>query len=268
MKQVMTATEPGSPGVANEDWLAATSDFVVVMDGATARTDTGCRHGVAWYAAKLGSAISTRAIDPHTDLEDVLRDSIRDVAEQHAECDLSHPGTPSAAVAILRLARDALQYLVLGDVSVVLETVSTLKVVTDDRVNSTARNERDAADLFPIGSDEKQGALLRMKRAELAVRNQPGGYWVAANDPEVAKHALRGELPTGEVRRIAVLTDGAARAVTFGLLTWPAVLDLLEKNGPCALIRRVRSAEESDPVGKRWARNKRSDDATTVFARV
>jgi hypothetical protein len=47
-------------------------------------------------------------------------------------------------------------------------------------VDKTARAEREEADRHPFGSAEKQAALLRMKHAELAARNQPGGYWVAA----------------------------------------------------------------------------------------
>ncbi|WP_422744174.1 hypothetical protein ACN27B_07980 [Micromonospora sp. WMMD754] len=64
-----------------------------------------------------------------------------------------------------------------------------------------------------------------------------------------------------------MLTDGVARLVAlFGLLDWPDVLDVLERNGPTELIRRVRAIEAADPSCMKWARNKRSDDATAVYA--
>ncbi len=47
---------PGDPGTPNEDWVAVTSDLVVVLDGATVRTETGCVHGAAWYTGELGAA--------------------------------------------------------------------------------------------------------------------------------------------------------------------------------------------------------------------
>lgn len=265
--RVSTASEAGNLNAPNEDWAVATEGLIVVLDGATARTGTGCVHGVAWYAAKLGSAISGLAVDRQVKLGDALTYGIRFTADQHRECDLSHPGTPSAATGIIRLNDTALEYLVLGDVTILVETSDGIRVITDDRVDHTAKEERAEADRYPFGSAEKQAALLRMKHAELAARNQPDGYWVAAADPSVATHAITGSFPLDNVRRVAVLTDGAARMVAlFGLLDWAAVLDLLDESRPTELVRRVRAIEAADPSCMRWARNKTSDDATAVYA--
>lgn len=265
--RVSTASVAGDPKTPNEDWACASEGLVVVLDGATARTDTGCVHGVAWYAAKLGSALTGLAVDRDRKLGDALAAAIQSTADQHRECDLTHPGTPSAAVAVVRLNHDAVEYLVLSDVMIAADTSSGVQVITDDRVDSTAMAERAEANRYPFGSAEKQAALLRMKHAELAARNQPGGYWVAAENPSVVIHAIYGSFPLDDVRRVAVLTDGAARIVApFGLLDWPAVLDVLDDAGPTELIRRVRAIEAADPTCTRWARNKGSDDATVVYA--
>ncbi|WP_231925236.1 hypothetical protein [Micromonospora purpureochromogenes] len=205
----------------------ASESLIVVLDGATARTGTGCSHGIAWYSAKLGSALAGLAADRDSELANALMYGIRFTADQHRDtCDLSHPGTPSAATAMLRLKDTALEYLVLGDVTVLIDTADGIQVI-----------------------------------------NQPGGYWVAAADPFAAQHAITGEVPLDNVRRVDVLTDGAARLVAlFGLLDWPDVLEVLEQNGPTELIRRVRAIEAADPSCMKWARNKRSDDATAVYA--
>lgn len=264
---IVAATEPGDPSSSNEDWVTAAQRLIVVLDGATARTDTGCRHGIAWYSAKLGSAITSLAIDETMQLTDVVSHAIAITAGQHPECDLTHPGTPSAAIGIVRLRTGTIEYLVLGDTTVVIDSWDGVRVVTDDRVDATALDERAEAKRYPFGTPEKQAALLVMKRAELAHRNQPGGFWVAAADPTVTNHAITGSIETGKVQRLAVLTDGAARiSAAFGLLDWIGVLELLEDEGPSELIRRVRAIEASDPDGSRWPRNKRSDDATAVFA--
>jgi hypothetical protein len=106
-----------------------------------------------------------------------------------------------------------------------------------------------------------------MKHAELAIRNRSSGYWIAAADPAEAEHATVGRIATDELRRFAVLTDGASRIVTpFDELSWRERLNLAETEGPEAALRRVRAAEASDPLGQRWPRNKRSDDATLALA--
>ncbi|WP_433386818.1 hypothetical protein [Micromonospora sp. KLBMP9576] len=144
--------------------LAAAQGLIVVLDGATARTDTGCVQGAAWYAAKLGSTIAGLAIDGERKLGDVLTDAIGITARMPPECDLYHPGSPSATTALIRLTEDELQYLVLGDTTVVVGTTDGIEVVNDDRVDTTARAERVEANRYPFGSAQKQAALLRMKR--------------------------------------------------------------------------------------------------------
>lgn len=227
------ATVAGSPEAPNEDWLAATPDLVVVLDGATIRTETGCVHGAAWYTRKLGAAIITHAATRATPLRLVLADAIREVASLHENCDLRHPGTPSAAVGIVRLDGDQLRYLILGDVTVVLGTIEGSTVVSDQRISASALAERAEVDRHLIGTPQKAAALIEMKHAELARRNTPDGYWIAAADPVAAGRAITGEVQMSEVRRLAVLSDGAARYVdAFKLADWPAVLDTLSRIGP------------------------------------
>jgi hypothetical protein len=199
---------------------------------------------------------------------EALTSAIKQTADLHrATCDLDHPGTPSAAVGIVQIDGEAVRYLVLGDVTIVFDATGSEIVATDDRVSKTAERERAAADALPAGSPEKDAALVRMKEAELAARNKPGGYWIAASDPAAADHALTGTAQLAEVRRLATMTDGAARVVDpFRLRDWGAVLDLLATGGPKALIDDVRRAEASDPEGNRWPRNKISDDATVIYS--
>ncbi len=259
--EVTASSEPGSDQ-PNEDHIAVGQDMVVVLDGATARTETGCVHGIAWYVQHLADAIVT-----HPDLPpaDALALAIVQTANQHRACDLNHPGTPSAAVAIIQARQGTLRYLVLGDVTFAADTSSGLQVITDNRVRETAMAERAAADALPNGSLKKTEALIRMKRAELAARNVPGGFWIATTDPRVVKHAIIGEIPLAEVRRIALLTDGAARAVDpLGICDWPGLMAMLASGGPEELIRQVRAAESKDPDAIRWPRNKIHDDATAA----
>lgn len=265
MLRYVGATDSGALNVPNEDWATVTPDLVVVLDGATARTETGCRHGAAWYARKLGGAIVAAADNRDHSLSAALANAIRHVARLHPECDLTHPGSPSAGVAIIQFDGSTACYLVLGDVTVVVDVNGETNIITDDRISRTASAERAEANRHAIGTPEKNAAMIRMKHAELAAKNRLGGYWIAGADPDASGHAITGEWRTADVRRLMVMTDGAARAVEFGLTTWPAALASVERDGPDALIRAVRRAEMADPDGTAQPRNKRSDDATLVL---
>lgn len=261
---IQSATESGS-ATPNEDCVASTSHVMVVLDGLTARTETGCLHGVAWFAERLSTSILE--FSHLLDLVEALRAAIIHTASLHADsCDLANPATPCAAVGIVKVERDRLRYLALGDVTIVIDSGSNQLAISDLRVNKTAQNERAEADALPSGSIDKAAALVRMKRVEIAARNTPGGYWIAAADPSAADEAITGEMPLSAVQRVAILTDGAARAVdVFNLFDWRGALDLLAASGPRELIAQVRKVEESDPLAKLWPRNKISDDATVIF---
>jgi hypothetical protein len=263
--RVQIATLPGSAGRPNEDFACANQTTAVVVDGLTARTNTGCVHGTGWFAEQLARGVLRFG---RSGPAAALRSAIMHTASLHSDtCDLSDPATPCAAVGIVQIGEDGrLRHLVLGDVSIALTADEVTRVVCDERVGDTARAQRAEADRLPHGSDAKSAVLVRMKRIEIEARNRPGGYWVASADPAAVDHALTGDVPVSELSRVALLSDGAARAVDpFRLTDWAGVIELLADGGPAALIARVRAAEQSDQGVTRWPRNKVSDDATAVY---
>lgn len=267
--EVRLATEaaPGRP--ANEDAALAVGALVAVFDGVTqpAGIDVGCKHGPAWYVrqlvARLTAAYTTA---PAETLPALLASAIEAVRADHGGgCDLGHPGTPAASVAMLRdLGDGQVDYLLLSDVFVVLDHRGDLAVVTDKRFEHIITSVRKAA-LVPgsIGTDDHAARMRWATEQKWSHTNQRDGYWIAAANPEAAHEAVTGTAPAD---RAALLTDGAACVVEqFGLLNWTGALDLLVASGPVELIRRVRAAELADGDGVTLPRYKRHDDATAAL---
>jgi hypothetical protein len=263
------ATQAGSQDSPNEDWAGVLAPgLAVVLDGLSAPdgTGTGCRHGTPWYVSQLGPRLLTLAADPARSLVDALAEAIQQVASLHPGCDLKHPGTPSATMVLLRAHDEGANYLALADAVLLLDTADGLNVVSDERVNQLAGKEREAANRVPTGSALKLRRRAQLTRALRRARNRPGGYWVAAADPQAASQAVTGSLPGKTLHRAVLLSDGATRLVDpFGLATWEELLGMLQESGPDELLRQVRAAEAIDPEGRQWPRTKRSDDATVVY---
>ncbi|GGO62596.1 hypothetical protein GCM10012289_07630 [Nonomuraea cavernae] len=262
------------PDRENEDFVGATPDAVVVLDGAghPARLQTGCVHSVAWYTRMLGSSLLGMLAVNDRPLADMLAESIKTVASLHSSsCDLAHPGSPSATVLLLRRTPDSLDWLVLADSVLVLDMHTTAEpmVISDNRLESVADGLRTRLDSLPTGSSDHEQERYAFVEALLRHRNRDGGYWVASADPQAAENALTGSVPTDAVRATALLSDGASRLVDlFGLASWRRLLDILENEGPAELINQVRTAEGTDPHGARWPRSKAHDDATVAYWRL
>lgn len=264
---IATVSAPSRP---SEDFVAATDDLVIVLDGATTpgHLDTGCTHGTRWFARTLGVEIFTQlAPRPGIPLAEGLADAIAAVAEKHGQtCDTSHPGHPSATVAILRESAETYDYLVLADSTVAINTAAGIEAITDDRLDTVATEYHHALRSAPQGTDEHATAFGNLTTALRRHRNQAGGFWVAAIDPEAAHQALAGSVERSKVISAAVLSDGASIIVDrFHLMEWPAAFELLASAGPSGLIDKVRKAELSDATGERWPRGKVHDDATAVY---
>jgi hypothetical protein len=157
--QVTLASRRSPDATSNEDFIAATARAVVVVDGASVPPElgTGCGHCTAWFARQLGTQLlALLSTEADHSPADSLAQAIICVAALHADtCDLSHPGSPSATVAVLREQPDAVDYLVLGDTTILLEEPAGIRVVTDDRLEPAAAVQHGA--MHPHGRTQRPG---------------------------------------------------------------------------------------------------------------
>lgn len=267
--RVALSSLPSEPGQENEDFAAVAPGAAVLLDGAgVAGAETGCVHSIAWFSGTLG-ALLLRAVtaDPCRPLADCLADSISSVRALHGDsCDLTYRASPTSTVVVVRAGDKELEYLVLGDSSLLLdEKGGGCTVVTDRRLDEVGKSLRGPVDAHPTGSPGHTAALAEYRDALTGLRNRPGGFWIAGPDPRAAEHALAGAVPLDSLNSVSLLSDGATRLVDrFELADWVTVLDILKTSGPNELIHRVRDAEAGDPHGRRWPRGKAQDDATAL----
>ncbi|MEU5632776.1 protein phosphatase 2C domain-containing protein [Streptomyces rishiriensis] len=260
---------PGEEGRDNEDFAAAAPGAAVLLDGAgVAGAETGCTHGVAWFSATLGGLLlSTITAHSARPLAECLADAIRAVRSLHENtCDLTFRASPTSTVVAVRMDAGALEYLVLGDSSLLLaDRDGATTVITDRRLDDVGRRLRGPVDALPTGSPEHAAALAEYRNALTGFRNKPGGFWIAGPEPRAAEHALTGASPLESLTSVTLMSDGATRLVDrFQVATWQETLAVLTSSGPRELLRRVREVEAGDPEGQRWPRGKSRDDATAL----
>jgi len=253
-------SEPGDPGRPNEDFASVglpasgQGGALVVLDGVTPPAgDDGCLHSVAWFSSRLGGALAELSVSRRDlTLRQILSRAISLTAEAHSEtCDLSHPRTPQATVVLARWSADEVEYLVLSDSALLLESPDgAVTPLLDDRLSRIPRT-----------------TLTSAARTDATLRNQEGGFFTAAADPAVASRAVAGTVPRASVRALAALTDGATRWVDkFREGDWAGLFTVVRKEGAQALVDRVRALETTDAdLRVRLGRSKTHDDATVVF---
>lgn len=256
--RVTLVSAAASTGRLNEDFIGAVPTAAVLIDGAgIPGAEPICRHGVAWYAGRLGGyLLSLVSLRHRRSLPTLLAEAITQVTDDHRDtCDVADPISPSAAVTILRLSDGRAEHLVLGDAVLVLDrTGAAPLVVSDPRELIISRSYLPALEAAGAGSDE-YARILRDLRAN---RNRPGGFWVAKDDPRAADEAITGSCPLSELSGAALLSNGASRITDrFGLADWSEVMAVLASSGPADIIDRVRQAELRHAVS--------ADDASIAY---
>ncbi len=255
----------------NEDFVGAVPGAAVLLDGAgITGSEALCRHGTAWYSHTLGATLlgHLSRTPPEVSLVSSLAESIELVAGLHRDsCDLLDPNSPQASVAIVRIAGDRVDHLVLGDIFVVLnDPASDPQVITDAR-EVEVRDECSAPlqGMAP-GSPEYERRLPGVVDDLRARRNQPGGYWIAKDDPAVASHAVTGSGSLAELKALALLSNGASRFVDpYGIGTWGDLVGLLRTRGPEEVLRQVRGVEASASGAGAPAHADSPDDASVAY---
>jgi hypothetical protein len=254
-------------------------DAVWVLDGATtpASVSSCCDKDARWYVHRLDAALTRQfEVRPELDLRRALAAAISQVQEEHAaSCPNPAAGQgPSSTVAIVRRDGPWLDVLVLGDSTILLDHGDRLSIVTDTRLAAIApelRLEiktalRTGHGYADAAHERRRGKLVE---AERLYRNRHGGYWIAADDPRAADHAVIARHAIGptspSVRRVLLMSDGAERAASLlGIYASNESLLAAAANGPEQCIRRIRTAEANDPTGRHHPRTKLSDDASLV----
>ncbi|MFJ8945374.1 hypothetical protein ACIRG4_19445 [Streptomyces sp. NPDC102395] len=255
-------SEPGDQACPNEDFASVglpasgQGGSLVLLDGVTPpRGGTGCLHSVPWFTARLGGALTELTVShPDVPLAETLATAVARTSAAHAgTCDLSHPRTPQATVALARWSPETVEYLVLSDAVLLLAAPDGMvTAVLDDRLDRLPR-----------------ALLASAEICDAEARNKEGGFFTAAADPAVASRAVTGSVPRADVSALAALSDGAARwTETFREGDWTDLFARLRKEGPAALVRRVRELERADEERVFLGRGKRHDDATAVYAEL
>ncbi|WP_217239400.1 protein phosphatase 2C domain-containing protein [Streptomyces sp. AC555_RSS877] len=256
-------SEPGDPARPNEDFAGVAlpasglGGVLVLLDGVTPPRDaTGCLHPVPWFTSRLGGALTELALSCRdVTLPDILSRAILRTAEaHHTTCDLSHPRTPQATVVVARWSPESVEYLVLSDSALLIESPDgTVTAQLDDRLSRLPRS-----------------ALATDALVDSTVRNKEGGFFTAAADPSVAERAVTGVLRRSEVRALAALTDGATRWVErFREGDWGDCFTFVRKEGAGDLVERVRELERGDAESREFlGRGKTHDDASVVYVEL
>jgi serine/threonine protein phosphatase PrpC len=268
---------PGDPAKPNEDAFALGDHAALVLDGATPLGDPLMPgpSDAAWLAP-----FGARRLMAHLNEGDAPTDALTNTltdAQKSFEALRRHPvrekwQTPCASLMLAAENKSALEFLWFGDCTALLQHGDGCAIIGDAFERRgleaySARRQAQEKNLKPA-PDLNRAALLDGMRA---TRNRinSGKNWLFSPEPRAAAHVSRQlvKAPAGALLLIA--SDGfLALATDYGTYDEMSLVTAAKNKGLAALGLELRAIESADPMGEKFARFKKSDDATALLLEI
>lgn len=259
----------GTSATPNDDRLGAGDGVAWVIDGATDLGEpglVGTRGGAAWIAQEANSAF-TAAGDASVDAicKGASARIHRRFEAVRTRAPLGAWELPSASFLLVRAMVAGVECGWLGDCAALLKRGDTV-----ERIGPLASKQAEtdhAASLadHDLGQKIRSGPVrdsLRMARASDDRR-------VLGVDPAMVDHVGRAVLPAAPGDELLLMTDGFAALVdVYGVFDDAGLMAAVSTNGLADVALQLRQIEEDDAGCSRFARFKRSDDATALWLRL
>lgn len=211
MKILFEHTE-SAPHHLNEDRIGFNNNVIWVMDGLTEKffnNTISKENDVVWFVEEMNNELT--CADSLLTLHEMLKVAVDNVYKKAC---LINPDIinyepyqlPSATIAMLKEDKGTLEYLILGDCSIITEDE---EILTDYRLRPfherimAEKNKYSGQDNYKKRIDE---FVKRIRRTI----NTEEGYWVLGLDSKVINHALKGTIHVQDKNcfRVICCSDG------------------------------------------------------------
>jgi hypothetical protein len=256
---------PGNPAKTNEDAFASSTSAALVLDGATPLGDPLMPgpSDAAWLA-QFGARRLMAHLNDGDAPKDALAHTLADAAKSF-EALRRHPvrekwQTPCASLMLAVENPAGLECLWFGDCSVLVQHNDACDIIGDafDRRDQEAGSARDL----------NRAALMDVMRASRN-RINSGKNWLFSPEPRAAAHVSRQLVTCVPGTLLLLASDGfLALATDYGAYDAMGLVTAAKAKGLAALGEELRAIENADAMGEKFARFKKSDDATALLLEI
>ena len=274
---------PGAAERANEDALGATGTIAFVLDGVTGLADSPLLPGksdAAWVSAAARDLLLQHGPGRGGDLRGLIKIVAEGIAERFAREQLRAPAEryemPWTTLSMIGIAPDMLHIAYLGDSRVLVETAAgeihnfgtnPTRSVFEQRLSARVIASRKESGLG-IDAAARATVMSELRRARNTV-NTGNGYWLLGADAAVAPHAGVTSLALTGPTTVLLATDGFyALKDDYGVFDDRDLIATAQTVGLAQMGAQLRRIEDDDAHGQRFARMKKSDDATALLVRA
>jgi serine/threonine protein phosphatase PrpC len=261
-------------GKQNEDAFAHGQSAALVLDGATPLGDALMpgSSDAAWLAGFGARRLMAHLKDgdaPQQALAHALADAEKSFTALARRPLREKWETPCASMMMAVQSAAALEFLWYGDCAALLQHDDACEIIGDafDKRGQEAGRVRKLArekNLAPAADLNRPEILAALRAARNRINS--GGNWLFSPEPRAAAHVSRRTIPAAPGALLLLASDGfLALATDYGAYSAMGLVTAARAKGLAALGAELRAIEDADALGEKFARFKKSDDATALL---
>jgi serine/threonine protein phosphatase PrpC len=296
---------PGDAAKPNEDAFAHLDHAALVLDGATPLGPSLLPgpSDAAWIAQFGARRLAAHLKDgdaPQEALKHALADAEKSFTGLTREPIREKWQTPCASMMLVSLGRapspprvrstlagempvagsgasygqrgQEIEFLWFGDCAAIIEQGGKIEAVGE----TLEKRQAEAARARMVAQMANMSATSGINRPQIepllrAARNRinSGRNWLFSPDARAAGHVSRLHLSLHKDALLLIASDGFLALVSdYDAYDMPGLMAAATAKGLAALGAELRAIEDQDPLGEKFPRFKKSDDATAVLLRV
>jgi hypothetical protein len=269
---------PGDPLKPNEDFLAQNNKAALVMDGATPLGESLMPgpSDAAWIA-QFGARRLIAHLHDGRGARKALHDALSDTQKSYQALRRHPPKemwqTPCASMMLAVDSESGIEFLWYGDCAALIRqqdrTVTVIGETFDKRALEAERARAIAKqkNLSPASGLSRPEFIGTLRAARNRINN--GDYWLFSPDAAVASHVSRRIVKAMRGTVLLLASDGfLALASDYGAYSAGSLMAAAMSKGLAHLGDELRAIEADDVGGDKFARFKKSDDATALLVEI
>lgn len=271
MKKLYSYTEKGT-GKYNEDAVGFFGNVAWAIDGATSIFPNSYlsheKNDIIWIVEHVEKWLPS-FIDNQLSLEEILRKTMEQVrAEAYSKNnqldEVRGYELPTFTVVLIRQIDQRLEYYILGDSGLLIESENKIKHLTDNRLQEFSDRNKKVINQLQGNFKLDDPKVLKVLQEQRKLLNTEEGYWIGSIDGRGISQGIKGEMKVNEKTRILCFTDGYSRI--FDLFHFVDIKDVsLAVDFIKNTINQIRSIEMEDRECSIYPRPKISDDLSVIL---
>lgn len=263
-------------GEFNEDVAGISRYGAWVLDGATGLNNkkiVSDESDAKWYVDWWNNYLSQN-IDKDFSLKDILYNGIDIVTREYkntvGNTKVDKLDIPSCSIVIIKYYKDKLEYLVLGDCTLLTKVNNNYNCIKDESVckldEVVFNSIKNIENINELSLLDKKNKVLPVIIENRLKKNTKEGYWILEFNKDAVDNAIHGFIDVKDEISIVLTSDGFSCAFDrYNLVNKKDVFSIVQNEGIDHIYNKIRNLEREDLNGIVYPRFKMSDDSTCVY---